>query len=337
MSNSIRPFSTTGIGSVPHTNPKDACDLILSTFDIPFWPQLPKRSFRESMVVQYTEGMPYVKIDEREQVAWVMRDYSDELERFYESCTETARIAVSEEYALGLHTFLKILKGRKMSSVKGHVTGPLTFTLGLKDNLGRFIYFDEELREIAIMLLQAKARWQIDVLRHSAERVIVFVDEPILTAMGGSSYLGVDNQEVVRLLHLMVSAIKEAGGISGIHCCGRADWPLVMKSGVEILSFDAYEYFETLAIYSDDIGKFLENGGYLAWGIVPSSDVINTVSDDGLAAMMKSHLQKLCRRIPPELVRSQILLTPACGTGTRSIEETTKIFQLVARVKESVA
>ncbi|MCL0051806.1 hypothetical protein M1M97_03990, partial [Thermodesulfovibrionales bacterium] len=61
-----------------------------------------------------------------------------------------------------------------------------------------------------------------------------------------------------------VSAIEDAGGISGIHCCGRADWPMVTRSGIRIISFDAYEYFDTLAIYHEDIKDFLERGGYLA-------------------------------------------------------------------------
>ncbi len=55
------PFLTTGIGSLPHTDPEEACGLVLATFDIPFWPQLPKLSFRESMIPQFSEGMPFFK------------------------------------------------------------------------------------------------------------------------------------------------------------------------------------------------------------------------------------------------------------------------------------
>src|SRR5271169_2537574 len=249
MSFHIKPFSTTGIGSLPHRNAGDACELVLRTFDIPFWPQLPNISFRESMIAQYTEGMPYIKIEEHGGKIWVMRDESDELERFYECCTDASKISISEDYAAGLHVFLKMIKGRRFKVLKGHVTGPVTFTLGLKDNEGRLIFFDEELREIAAMLLKAKMRWQIDALKQHAEEVIIFIDEPILSALGGSSYLGVDTVEAFRLLKDMVSAVSHAGGISGVHCCGRADWPMVMETGAQILNFDAFEYFDTLAIY----------------------------------------------------------------------------------------
>lgn len=332
----INPFSTTGIGSLPHRNPEEACDLILRTFDIPFWPQLPGRSFKESMIVQYSEGMPYIRTNEKEQEAWVIRDGSDELERFYESCDENSKIAISEDYASGLHAFLRRIKGRRFGILKGHVTGPLTFSLGLKDSYGRLVYFDEELREIASMLLRAKARWQIDILRQHSDNVIIFIDEPILSAVGSSAYLGVDSGEALRLLKDNVAAIEDAGGISGIHCCGRADWTTVIKSGVRIISFDAFEYFDTLAIYHEEIKDFLQGGGYLAWGIVPTSESINSVDIEKLMAMMSNNLEKLYRHVSPELVNSRILLTPSCGTGSRSIEETIKVFQLIMRLKEAM-
>ncbi len=332
----IRPLSTTGIGSLPHKNPEDACGLILKTFDIPFWPQLPNISFRESMIAQYSEGMPFININDMKQAAWVAPDGSDELERFYESCAENTKIAISEDYAMGLHTFLKMIKGRRFRILKGHVTGPLTFTLGLKDNYGRLVYFDEELREISSMLLKAKVRWQIDLLKQHSDNVIIFIDEPILSAIGSSSYLGVDSEEVLRLFKDMVSAIENAGGISGIHCCGRADWPMVINSGVRILSFDAFGYFDTLAIYHNEINDFLQRGGYLAWGIVPTSDAINSVDDKSINKLMDNHLKKLYEHIPSELVNSQILITPSCGTGSRSIEETIKVFQLIMRLKEAM-
>jgi len=332
----VPPFSTTGIGSLPHLLAPEACDLILRTFDVPFWPQLPRRSFRESMIVQYSEGMPYVRVNEGDQTVWVTRDLSDELERFYESHNERSRIALSEDYALGLHTFLSRIRGRRFAFLKGHVTGPLTFSLGLKDNHGRYIYFDEELREIATMVLQAKARWQVDILRQHADGAIIFIDEPILSALGSSAYLGVDTGEVSRLLRAVVSAIEEAGGIPGIHCCGRADWPVVIGSGARILSFDAYEYFDTLNMYKDDVRDFLERGGYLAWGIVPTSEAIKSVDEDGLIALMRQNLEKMTKNVPSERVLRQIMLTPACGTGSLNTGETVKAFQLLFRLKEAL-
>jgi hypothetical protein len=287
------------------------------------------------MIPQYSEGMPFIRMNEKEETIWVLRDDSDQLERFYESCAGDSRIAISEDYAFGLHRFLELIRGRRFPLLKGHVTGPMTFTLGLKDNFGRLIYFDEELREISCMLLQAKARWQIDMLKQHADNVIIFIDEPILSALGSSAYLGVDENETLRLLKDMVSAIEGAGGIPGIHCCGRTDWPLVLRTGIKILNFDAFEYFSTIAMYPEEVGAFLQSGGYLAWGAVPTSDVINTVDDEGLSTLMRSNLEKLSDHVGAQAVCSRILLTPACGAGSRTIPEAVRIFQLVMRLKET--
>lgn len=337
MSFVIKPFSTTGIGSLPHRNVDDACELVLKTLDIPFWPQLPQRSFKELMIPQYSEGFPFVRLNDKEQNIWVLRDDSDELDRFYESCTEESKIAISEDYAFGLHAFLRKIKGRRFNTLKGHVTGPVTFTLGLKDNFGRYIYFDEELREIACMLLKAKVRWQIDLLKQHAEQVIIFIDEPILSALGSSTYLGVDAGEAARLLREVALTVENCGGVPGIHCCGRADWPMVMNAGFKILNFDSCEYFDTLAIYHAEIKGFLENGGCLAWGAVPTSDAVITAQEDALAGMLRRNIDALCKYLPEDLVKTRIILTPACGAGSRTVEESIKIFQLLLRLKESVS
>ena len=78
----------------------------------------------------------------------------------------------------------------------------------------------------------------------------------------------------MRLIEETANTVKEAGGISGIHCCGNADWPSVLKSSIDILNFDAYGYFDAFAIYHSEVRGFLEKGGYLAWGIVPTTDAI---------------------------------------------------------------
>lgn len=332
----ISPFATTGIGSLPHKDAVEACNLILKTFDIPFWPQLPMLNFKESMTIQYSEGMPFLKIDESTHTAWIIRDGSDELERFYESCNDNAKIAISEDYAKGLHIFSKIIRGKRFRVLKGHVTGPLTFTLGIKDNFGRYIYFDEELREVSLMLLKAKVRWQIDFLRQNADHVIIFVDEPILSSIGGTSYLGVDSVEVLRLLREIVDSIEAAGAISGIHCCGRADWQLAMKSGTSIISFDAFDYFKTFIIYPEEIKNFLKKGGYLAFGIVPTSEAINLINEEYLLRLIRQELEELSSFGLDDFITSRVILTPSCGTASRSIDETIKIFQLLVRIKEEL-
>lgn len=333
----IKAFSTTGIGSMPYSNASEACELIFRACDIPFWPQLPRISFKEFMIPQYSEGMPFLNIDSEKQSVWVEKDGSDELDRFYEVWTEESKIAISEDYAKGLHAFLDMLRKKGGATiVKGQITGPLTFTLGLKNEEGKPVFFDEELREISLMLLKAKARWQIEILRPLAGEVIIFIDEPILSALGGSGYLAVSGEETLRLLRETTAAIKSAGAIPAIHCCGNADWPSVIRSGAEIINFDAYDYVDTIALYPEDFRAFLEQGGLLAWGIVPTSGAVMDENQEGLKRRFEEGMEKLSSRIPADLLVSNLLLTPSCGTGSRTVEETLKIFQLLMGLKEAL-
>jgi methionine synthase II (cobalamin-independent) len=329
----IKPLSTTGIGSLPHRDPVEACRLVLKSFDIPFWPQFPNISFTEFMVPQYTEGMPFCRVDPAKQAVWVEKTAADDLERFYEGWTEKSRIAISADYARGLHAFVNLLHTR-LSCVKGQTTGPLTFTLGLKDQTGKAIFFDEELREICLMLLKAKTRWQIDILKDHAEEVIIFIDEPILSALGSSAYLAVGEEETLRLLRELIGAIHAEGALAGIHCCGNADWSLVIRSGADIINFDAFDYLEPFALYPNELRDFLGRGGFLAWGVVPTSDAIRDATPGSVRETFEKGVERLSAGVPASLLLSRVLITPSCGLGSRTVQEALKAVQLLMGLRE---
>lgn len=328
---------TTGIGSLPHILPLEAVKLVTQAFDVPFWPQLPNISYKEQMIPQYSEGIPFVREDAQARKVYVRRDNSDDLMRFYESYDEESRIAVSDDYARGLSPFVKEVSNRRFRFLKGHVTGPLTFTLGLTDEEGRSVYFDEEMREICLMALKAKVRWQVDQLAPHAEEVIIFLDEPILSALGSTTYVSVMRDEAVRLLGDAVDAVKAMGAVAGVHCCGRAEWPLLIEAGAEIVSFDAYDFAETLSIYPEDINAFLCGGGVIAWGIVPTTDRIADEDEASLIELFRSVIKGVTEYVPEDAVMGGMLITPSCGTGSRTIEETLKVFELLMRLKEEMS
>jgi hypothetical protein len=44
----------------------------------------------------------------------------------------------------------------------------------------------------------------------------------------------------------------------------------------------------------------------------------------------------LSKSLPENLLLSQILLTPSCGTGSRSIEEAEKVFRTLVELKKLI-
>jgi hypothetical protein len=329
-------FHTTGIGSLPHTEPEKACRIVFDSVDIPFWPQLPHRSFHELMVAQYSEGFPFIRIEGED--IYVERAEEDTLSTFYEAIAENKGFPISKEYAAGLYAFLNMLKqgGRRLEMVKGHVTGPLTFTLSLTDTGKRPIFFDEELRELSLELLKGKVRWQIEMLRPYAEDVLIFIDEPILSALGTSTYIGVNIAEASRLLKELVRYIKDSGAIAGVHCCSKGDWNLVLSSEPDVFSFDSYFYWDSLEIYPEEIRHFINNGGYIAWGIVPTTEAIRSVSLSGLREQLERGLSAVKRiGVAHERLSRQSILTPSCGTGSMRTEDAERVFQLLKELRDS--
>ncbi len=332
----FQSFNTTGIGSLPHTDPVEACKVILDSVDIPFWPQLPHRSFLESMAPMYSEGFPFIRI-EGENIHTEEAESEAESE-FYEAIANKSGFPISKEYAAGLHAFVDILKkeGRKFEVIKGHITGPLTFALSIVDREKRPIYFNEELRDLSLELLKGKVSWQIDVLKEFADKVMIFIDEPILTALGTSTYIGVSTDEALRMLKEIVGFVKECGGISAIHCCGRADWPIALNSGIDVFNFDAFEFGDTLSMYPEDMKAFINRGGYIAWGIVPTTEAIKEVDFQVLKDRLESGLTSLENiGVPKDRLRQQSLITPSCGTGSLEIKDAQKAFSLLKDLRNS--
>ena len=325
----FKPYGlATAIGSLPHQDPARAVDLILKNLeDIPFWPQLTRRSFLENMCVQYTEGLPCVRLDQGKE-----RVYLDttpgvevgELERFYERylANDTEYFRIGPDYAQGLHAFIDALKKRDgLNYIKGQVTGPITFGLTLKDQSGLATFHNKEIMDALTKGLEMKARWQIKTFMEFGARIIIFFDEPYLSAFG-SAFVNIDRKEAIVRLNEVIGPAKEVGAITGIHCCGNTDWSILMETEVDIISFDAYGFMENISLYPEELKGFLNRGGILAWGIVPSSPEAMEEKTEGLAKRLREGRNLLGEG------GNGYLVTPSCGCGSLSIEEAEKVLRL---------
>ncbi len=334
------------IGSLPHPEPEQAFELLDKyPLSIPAWPQLPKRSFKEAMVPQYSEGFPGLKIDEQNKKVWLERDENliNEMTGFYEkfAAKDLDAFSISEEYAAGLHFFLNRLKTNKekLPVIKGQVTGPFTFGLGLNDNNNKAIWFDEQYREVVLKGLTMKALWQINELKKYADNVVLFLDEPILSALGTPAYISIEDDTVISSSNELITAVQAEGAIVGIHCCGNMDWGLLAKTKLDIINFDAYEYGEKVALYPEEITAFLNRGGILAWGIVPTIGLpgeelkLQQENADTLKQKLDGLIEAFIKKgIPEEQIQNQMIITPSCGMGTLSPEDAELVLNILLKI-----
>jgi hypothetical protein len=343
-------FLATAIGSLPLNDPVKAVDLVLASIpDAPIWPQLPRLGLQEQMEIQYSEGMPCVVFDREKGRLYfdTSKDYSEAFATFYEAymaATEApagqgvfSPLAISPEFSQGIYALERRLKaeGKPRPYVKVQTTGPCSFALTLTDENKRAIYYNEEFRDVIIKALAMKCRWQIQMFKPFAKQIICFIDEPILSAFGSSTYVSVKREDVVAHLKEVIDAVHAEGGLAGIHCCGNTEWSILVDAGVDILNFDAFGFGETVAMYPQAMKSLLERGGAIAWGVVPTSPAIRQQTPELLAGHLEKMMDNLASKgIAKQLIVDQALVTPSCGTGSLEVADAERVFGTLRSVSE---
>lgn len=327
-------FIPTAIGSLPHKDPDVACKLILKNIpEIPFWPQLTRHSFYEGMVTQFSEGLPGIVIDATNKKVYMeTKKAKEELEPFYEQFIKQNLdyFAITPDYARGLYKMLELVK--KQASVKylkGQITGPITFGLTLMDETGQTVIHNEVFADIVVKCLIMKALWQIKQIKQIGLKPIIFMDEPFLMQYG-SAYLPINRLTIDKNLTEVINALHKENALVGIHCCGNTDWGVLLELPIDILSFDAFGFMDKIILYPNELNKFIQRGGIIAWGLIPSTELNNTVSVKELTNHLHKGIETLVKKgIDKTQLLNQSLLTPACGLGGLSELEADKRLNLL--------
>jgi hypothetical protein len=338
-------LAATSIGSFPHRETETACDLVLENFlEIPIWPQLPAVSLNEQMDIQFSEGLPRAVIDSHKERMYIdtSGDPTAVLERFYENyLTENLDyFAISNDFARGIRGIeehFSRMKRNGMKYFKMQVTGPISFGLSIVDENRRAIYYNDVFRDVIVKCMAMKARWQLRRFQPLCERRICIMDEPILSAFGSSTYVGVQRDEVVFHINEMVKAIHAEHGLAGIHCCGNTEWSIPIDAGVDIISFDAYGYGDSITLYPDAMRAFLGKGGILAWGIVPTSAEIDQHTVSSLIDRFEILVDDMSSKgIDRDLILRNALITASCGTGTVPVDRAERIARTTRLVSDQL-
>lgn len=327
----------TVIGSMPHTDPSAACSQVSHYLkEIPAWPQLPKRSFLENMYVQFSHGFPGVVVKEDSIYIDRSQDLDKPLEQLYAAYLENDidKYPISPDYAAGLHRFLS-LKNLSPLAVKGQITGPISWGLTVADNDKRAIIYDEALGDAVAKLLRLKASWQEKALSQISRNTIIFVDEPYMVSFG-SAFVSLSRERVISLLEEVFGGISR---LKGVHCCGNTDWSVLLDTSADILSFDAYNYAQSLSLYPSEIKKFLDRGGTIAWGIIPNDE--EALAKESVASL-KDRLEEAMapftrKGIGFKQLIKQGLLTPSCGLAALVTEEASaRALELLAELSAKI-
>jgi methionine synthase II (cobalamin-independent) len=309
----------TSIGSLPHCDPGEAVDFVLRhTPGLPAAPSLPAYSKRERMIAQAAVGVSGITIEDDGSL--VVDESAIDVDR------PLSDASFSAEAFTGLRAFLTAVSGRA-DTIKVQMTGPVTFGIAL-DAAG---LPTRQAFALASAVTRARAAALLELLDERVPQCgrVVFLDEPALAACSRPDF-PIPPEAASDLVSASLAAL-EGGAMTGIHCCGAADWKVVLQAGPQILSCPVDAGIDAVP---GALAAFLERGGWVAWGAVPTHKPVGEDVDRlwrRLSALWCSLVQDGC---DPVRLRTQAMITPDCGLAGHGIPQAEQVMSFTRLLAE---
>jgi hypothetical protein len=326
---------TTAMAVMPHTDVDRALQVALS-LDIPFWPQLPRYNYYEDMYVQASEHFPGIVLDlEKRSLRFSMEKFINELEDTMAHFEEPDYFDISDTYSVVYKKFL----GMDFSSrpaIRGQLEGPISFGLNVYDQDNRPILFDDTVRPFMLEFMAKRVNVQLMRLKALNPNAFMFVDEPGLQFLF-SAMAGYGDHAARQDMETFFSMIQRP---RGVHLCGNPDWDFLLGQDLDVLSMDVYSNAEVFASYAASIRKFLDRGGIIVWGIVPTNfepfEKENRVSLEKRLDEVWTRLD--AKGIDRDFLLTRSLLSPAtcCLVNPDGEKTVEKAFNLIRQLSESL-
>ena len=319
---------TTAMAVMPHTDVDKAIEVALS-MDIPFWPQLPHYNYYEDMYVQASEHFPGILLNmEARTLRFSTEKFLEELEEAMSHFDDPEYFDISSTYSVVYHRFLD-LDLAKRPAIRGQLEGPISFGFNVVDENDRPILFNDTVRLVMLDFMARRVNVQLQRLKEKNPNAFMFIDEPGLQFLW-SAMSGYGDQAAREDMDSFFTMIERP---RGVHLCGNPDWDFLLGMDLDILSLDIYTNNEIFVSYAKSLRRFLDRGGTLVWGIVPTNlepfekedipSLITRLEDVWLALDKKG--------IDREALLSRSLLSPATCCLINPDGETTveKAFEVV--------
>jgi hypothetical protein len=82
--------------------------------------------------------------------------------------------------------------------------------------------------------------------------------------------------------------------------------------------------------------RFMERGGYIAWGVVPTNGPITTSVERPWRQLSKLWCELVERGADPVLLRQQAIITPECGLSSHTPAVAERVHRIAAEVAARV-
>jgi hypothetical protein len=338
---SIRAYSMTGIGSLPHHNIDAALDYAFQ-FSIPFLPQIPLRNPWEYSIPQGLEGLPGLRIESDGSPFLDYNVWSGRTKAFEEKLGAAFSQERGEWSFEGFEPsaatssswqpFLWELSERSTPVAKVQIVGPITARTSLRTTESKRLDQDPEVSHQVFRLILARAIGMARRLKSLGVQPILFVDEPALFILSGQNPT---HRLALAELGLLIQALQKESVIVGLHCCSDTPWKDVLALGMDFLSFDTALSLASVVESGDALEAFATKGGRLSLGVVPTSSTESIESLQSNALVSSLLLKMDTPALRPLL--STALWTPACGLALHTPKDAATVLTVLQETVSKVA
>ena len=222
----------------------------------------------------------------------------------------------------------------KRPAIRGQLEGPISFGMNVLDQDKRPILFDDTVRPFMYEFMAKRINVQLERLKKINPNAFMFIDEPGLQFLF-SALSGYDSSAARDDVAEFLSVIERP---RGIHLCGNPDWDFLLNQDMDILSLDVYLNGEIFSSYVGSIKKFLDNGGVIVWGIVPTNfEPFEAENHDTLISQLENIWIALDKKgIDKDYLLSKSLISPATcclvnPDGEKTVEKAFEVVREVSR------
>ena len=312
---------SSGIGSLPHDEVAAGVTFALDHQPrLPAAPSLPRRSAVEGMVPQAAWGIAGVL---------VLPDGSLLVDEAAVDPEAPLGPVLDDEPFAGMRAFFEAVAGRE-APYKLQLTGPVSLGLALHA-VG--VPADRAFA-VAAKAVSTRVAEVLAAARKATPGAtpLLFLDEPGLTAALEPGF-PLDVDDTLDLVSAALAAVEAGGAIAGVHCCGRADWPVVLQAGPQMLSLPVDA---GAADHPGAFADYLERGGWIAWGAVPTDRPLGETAEILWRRTLAEWETLAEAGCDPRLLVEQALITPACGLVGLDVAQAAHVMDLTGELARRV-
>jgi hypothetical protein len=309
----------TGIGGLPHRDAGEAAAFVLAEMELPAIPYLPRRSPAEGPVPQAMVGMQGITIGQYGSIS-VDAEAVDPLAPVVTDLQNDAFV--------GFRTFLEAAHGHT-GWVKWQFVGPITFGMALM----RAGVPMSEAFESAVRCVRERVQTLIRAVDTALPgcQQLVFIEEADFAELMQPGF-PIAPDTAIDLVSGALAAI-EGSATSGLHVCGLADIPSQLAAGPAVISLPVRPEVVDSAGY---LVRFMERGGIVAWGAVPTSGPISMTAERPWRQLSQLWCELVQRGVDPAMLRQQAIITPECGLSSHTPAVAARVHRLAAEVGRRV-